>query len=165
MKKMYPLFFEIKSTFLREKKRYFFVFLLFGTGILLGSITAARIKSDSVAEMKSYFDRFFSAYTLQGTAKSEAFRIALINYAQLLFWVWLSGWSFWLMPIGFFQVILKGFRTGYTIIYFLKCYHFKGILVTTLSILPQNLILLPALCFYAVFLIQFAIDRKNLKKK
>ncbi len=164
MKKNFSLFYEIKSNILQEKRRYFFVILLFGVGILFGSLGAACLESSAVAEMKSYFDRFFSAYTLQGTAKKEAFRLSLLNYGQLLFWFWLSGWSLWLIPVSMFQVILKGFRTGYTITYLIKCYHLKGTFITFLAILPQNLVLLPILCFYTVFLLQFATDRKNLKK-
>ena len=164
MKKQISLFYELKSNFLQEKRRYIFVLLLFGAGILFGSLSAVCLESTGVADMKSYFNSFFSAYALQGIAKKEAFRISLLNYGQLFFWLWLSGWSFWLFPISIFQVILKGFRTGYTITYLIKCYHFRGIFITILAILPQNLVLLPVLCFYTVFLIRFRADRSNLKK-
>lgn len=164
MKILHALFYQIKPMVIQEKKRYLFVLLLFLAGILLGSLRSAWMDAVSTEEIKTYFDRFFSAYALQGTAKSEAFRLSLINYASLFLCLWLSGWSLWLLPVGIFQVILKGYRTGYTITYLLKCYHLKGLLVTTLGIIPQSLILLPALCFYLVCQTRFAINVTHLKK-
>lgn len=164
MKKSNPTLTKLKASILREKRRYLFALGLFLVGILLGSITSACADSSTTEEIKGYLKRFFSAYMIQGTAKSEAFRLSLMNHLQFALWLWISGWFLCLLPIGFFQTVLKGFRTGFTITYLIQCYHFKGILLSLIAILPQNLILLPAICFYLVYLLQFSSDRRHIRK-
>ena len=164
MKKKSSIVPQLKALVLQEKRKYSLVLAIFLFGLLLGSITSACAKAETAQEMKLYFDRFFSSYMIQGTVKSEAFRLSLMNYLQFALWLWISGWLIWLLPLGFFQCMLKGFRTGFTVTYIIQCYPFKGILLSAIAILPQNLLMLPALCFYLVSQMQFATDRRLIRK-
>ncbi len=146
-----------------NKRQYALAAGLFLLGILIGSIAAITSKRADSAEMKAYFDRFLSAYPLQGAARSEIFQISMLNYLRLAALMWIAGWLVWLLPLGALQVGIKGFRTGFTVAYLLRCYQLRGILLAVISILPQNLILIPALCFFMVYQIKFAADRRHLR--
>ncbi len=164
MKKRTAIISHMKTSIVQERRKHILILTIFLGGLLLGSITSVCASAETTQEMQLYFNRFFSAYMIQGTAKSEAFRLSLVNYLQFALWIWASGWFIWLLPLGFFQCMLKGFRTGFTITYLIQCYPLKGILLNAIAILPQNLLFLPALCFYLVSQIQFATDRKLIRK-
>lgn len=164
MKKRTVFSLNLKSKLLEEKRKCILVLTIFFFGLLLGGITSVCAKVETTQEMQQYFHKFFSAYMIQGSAKSEAFYLSLMNYLQFALWIWASGWYFWLLPLGFFQCMLKGFRTGFTITYLIQCYPLKGILLNAIAILPQNLLLLPALCLYLISQVQFALDRKLIRK-
>ena len=153
---------KLTQEFADNKRLYIPVVMLFFLGILIGTISALTSSSD--ADVKNYFDRFISAYPLQGAGRSEIFRLSLLNYLHLAALLWISGWFVWLLPLGAIQIGLKGFRTGFTIAYLLKCYQWRGFLLALMAILPQSIILIPALCFFPVYQIKFAADRRIILK-
>ena len=156
---------HISDQFIRElnnnRRAYLITAGIFLLGILAGSIIAASGNDNT--ELKEYFDHFLSGYPLQGAAHSEIFQLSLTNYLRMAVLLWCSGWFFFLLPLGAFQIGMKGFKTGFTISYLMQCYHLKGALLALLSVLPQNLILIPALCFYMVYQTKFAADRRHLR--
>ena len=161
MKKTYYISEKLIKELNHNRRAYLITAAVFLLGILAGSISAAS--GGGNAEAKAYFDRFLSGYPLQGAAHSEIFQLSLMNYLPMAVLLWCSGWFFFLLPLGAFQIGIKGFKTGFTICYLMQCYHLKGALLALLSVLPQNLILIPALCFYMVYQTKFAADRRHLK--
>jgi stage II sporulation protein M len=164
MKKKDAIIVRAQAIFREEKRNYLWILLLFVLGLLLGCIAAASSKPEAVGELKNYFDRFFSVLMLQGSVKSEAFQLSLMSHFFFAFWLWVCGWSVWSLPVGFLQVFLKGFRNGFTLTSLCLCYRFKGILFALIAILPQQLLLLPAVCVYLVSQIHFASDRSRLRR-
>ena len=144
----------------QNRRRYLLVSGLFLMGVLGGTLTAAM--ADSLTEIKEYVNSFLSSYSLQGAAKIQVFQLSLFNYLKFGFFLWVSGWYCWLFPICFLQVFSKGFRIGFSIACFVQCYSFRGILLSLLTLLPQNLLFLPALLFFSVYQFQFLSDRRYL---
>lgn len=147
-----------------NKRQYLLTAGLFLLGILSGSIAAITTGETPHHPIKDFLDRFLSAYPLQGAAKSEVFLLSLQNHLRLAALMWISGWFVWLLPVGLLQVGSKGFRTGFTVACLLKCYGLRGILLAILIILPQNLLLIPALCFFMVYQLRFSADRRYLRR-
>ncbi|MBQ2614241.1 MAG: stage II sporulation protein M [Clostridia bacterium] len=164
MKTKDTIMIRIQELFREEKRNYLLILLLFLLGLLLGCVAAASSKPEAVGELKNYFDRFFSVLMLQGSVKSEAFLLSLMSHFFFAFWLWVCGWSVWSLPVGFLQVFLKGFRTGFTLTCLCLCYRLKGVLFTLIAILPQQLLLLPVICVYLVSQIHFARDRSCLRR-
>ncbi len=160
MKKTNILSLLIGKEFSREKNKYFIFLFLFTSGIVLG--TVCSLFSNSVEEIKNYVNTFLSSYSLQGTVKSRVFSLSLLNYGKFIFFLWISGWYLWLFPLCFLQVFVKGFRIGFTVACFLQSLSFRGILFSLITLLPQNLIFLPALFFFSVYQFEFLSDRKLL---
>lgn len=141
-----------------NKYLYAAVAALFVLGIFTGALYSSFSGADS--GINSYFDRFVSAYLLQGAGHTEIFRLSLINYLLLAALLWISGLSPWFLPLGGIQLLIKGFKTGFTVAAMLQYYHFKGFLLALITILPQSIILIPSLCFFGVYQIKFAADRR-----
>ncbi len=154
----------MKKYLLQEKKRFLIVLLVFLFGLLLGSLATGTSNRETTAEFSSSLENFFSVYMLQGSSKTEAFRLSLVNHSAIAFWLLLSSLHPLLLAVGFFQVALKGFRAGFAIASLCQCYIGKGILLSVLSIIPVNFVFLAALCFYLSSQMQFLHDRKNVKK-
>ncbi len=150
----------LANEFHQNKRRYFVVSAVFFIGIVGGAWTSSC--SELVTDVRQYVTSFMSSYTLSGAAKNNVFQLSLLNYIKFAFFLWVSGWYRWLFPLCFLQVFSKGFRTGFTVACFVQCYSLKGILLSFITLLPQNLIFLPALLFFSVYQFQFLSDRRYL---
>ena len=148
--------------FNQNKRLYTSVIFLFFAGIIIGTITA--VSASSFEEAKSYFDRFLSAYTLQGIGNIEVVRLSLLGYLRLAFILWCSGWFMWLLPVGALQIAFKGFSTGYTIACLMRCYQWRGFIMAFTAIMPQSVVLIPAICFFGVYHLKFYADRRLIVK-
>ncbi len=144
----------------RNHRRYLFISGLFLVGILCGTMMAAT--TNLLTDVQEYVESFLSSYSLQGVDKSRVFRLSIWNYLRFFFFLWISGWYPWLFPLCFLQVFSKGFRIGLSVSCFIQCYSFRGILLSVLTLLPQNLLFLPALVFFSVYQFQFLSDRQTI---
>ncbi len=162
MKKTKRLSSILLKEFRQNEKAYLMIGIILILGFLLGIITV--IITDIAPQLKEYLNRFLSAYPLQGASELEIFKISLLNYLQVAFWVWISGWYIWLFPIGLIQVIVKGFRIGFTLSSLINCYGAKGIILSVLSVLPSNLVFIPTFCFFSVYQLKFLGDRHYILK-
>lgn len=160
MKKNNVLSTLIKNEFYREKNKYFIVISFYFLGILFGTIGSVYSNSDN--KINEYVTTFLSSYSLHGTIPRQVFSLAFFNYIKFIFFLWASGWYIWLFPLCFLQVFTKGFRIGFTISCFVQCLSFRGILLSIITLLPQNIIFLPALFFFSVYQFQFLSERKLL---
>lgn len=144
-----------------NKRLYISVIILFFAGIVIGTSSASTGSAD---DAKNFFDRFLSAYTLQGVGGSEVFRLSLLGYLRFAFILWCSGWFVWLLPVGALQIGAKGFCVGYTIACLMRCYQWRGFVISFAAIMPQILALIPAVCFFGVYQLKFSADRRLIAK-
>ncbi len=143
----------------KDRKKYFALVLIFIFGTILGSLHLSVSKNNT--ETQTAIKNFISAYSLHGVVRKDVFLLSFSNYLKLLAFLWISGWHPLLLPIGFVQIFMKGFRIGFTVSCFITYYHLKGVLFAALTTLPQNLLFLPALFYFSVYQIHFASVRKS----
>ena len=148
----------------QNKRGYLFTGLLLLTGIIIGCILQSVSRFQNDTALSESFSRFFQACTLTGIETGQVFRISMLQYGKLLFLLFLSGWSVFLLPVGFLQIVLKGTNLGFTAGYFISCFGMKGGAVFLITVLPQQFMLLPVLSFYMVHQIKFATIRRQFKK-
>lgn len=160
MRKTNILSLFIEKELFHSKNKYLIMILMFLIGVVLGAVTSET--SNSSMQIKDYVNRFTSSYLLHGTIKNQVFLLSLLNYSKYIFFLWISGWYSWLFPLCFLQVFTKGFRIGFTITCFIKILSFRGILISVLTLLPQNLMFLPALFFFSVYQFQFLSERREI---
>lgn len=150
---------------LSENKRlYILVSAIYILGLLLGSFACVFASVETDEDLYTYLRQFFSAYTLQGAENKKVVQLSFSNSLMVCIQLFLSGWYLWLLPLGLFQVGLKGYSLGFTVASFCKYLHFKGLFLSIFSILPQSLLFLPSLFFYMVYQFRFATKRRFLKQ-
>lgn len=149
----------------KSRSLYFVVASAVLLGLMIGTFLALTLEGAALSEVKDYMGRFFSAYSLQSVNKQEVFRIALYNNFKSLLLFWISGLSLFFIPFTLFQMGVKGFKVGFAIAFLTKIFRWKGVLFAIVSMLPQNLIMLPLFILYSVFIIRKAGQLYQLKQK
>lgn len=96
--------------------------------------------------------------------KINFFKESVIINFRTFFIIWLSGWSIWLYPLNFIELIAKCFGIGYSSAYLISAYSVKGLIVSLEALIIQNIILLPIIIIYSVIQFNFSVKYSKLKK-
>jgi len=113
------------------------VCLSFLLGILGGAAAANLLPTDEQGELTLF---------LQGTAELQcpSFAALFWKYLKYDLIIWLGGW----MRMGLFfsgaAFLFRGIATGFTSAMVMAVYGAKGVFMVATSLLPQNLLLIPA---------------------
>ncbi len=164
MKRKY--FFKTLTDYISCSKVLFVLtFFCLVAGTVIGSLSAITMNTESYESLGAYMNNFLSAYTIQPVDKGEIFKFSLYNNIKTVLFLWVSGLCVWLIPLGVIQVAARGYKLGFTTVFLIQLYKGRGILFVLASLLPQIMILFPALIIYAVFNIRYAVSLKDLKKR
>ena len=148
----------------RNRRAYIFVSMLFLAGLITGGIYADKIPLDNSSNAYKDFQVFTELYPLQGISKERLFWDIFINNLQVMSFIWISGWYTILLPIGFFQVILKGIRIGFTVFSLWNWYKIKGLLFSVAALSVHNIIYITAIVFFMVYQMKFSLERRQIRK-
>lgn len=152
---------KIKSSFNKHFQDNFWLYMIsllcISIGIVLGTYTVKYMgilqKNDLISYLKS-----FTENTSKGNINSKAVLVqTLQNNLPLLLAIWFLGLTIIGIPIILLLDIIKGFTVGFTMSFFIKGLGYKGILVSLLGVLPQNIIYIPCLLFSSVLAMQFSL--------
>ncbi len=140
----------------KSKWQYLIVLLSIFSGVLAGSLTASMSSVDKFESIDLYVRNFVSAYNLQTVDGAEIFRFSTYNSIKVILFMWVSGISVWLLPLGLVQLAAKGYKLGISMAAFVRIFGLRGALFSLASAFPQVVLFLPAMTVYAVFNIKFA---------
>lgn len=136
---------------------YIIICLVFSIGIFSGAIGVKPLISGQQVELLAYVDNFLA--TLIYT-DMDTFNIALtsvLKNLQLVFLIWFLGLTVIGVPIILLLVFVRGFVLGFTVGFLAQEKAMQGILISTFSILPPNLLLIPGLIIAAVSAVTFSM--------
>lgn len=161
----------IANHILNNSKEYILVTLIFVIGIFLGVMFINSTQDTQISEITSYFNTFIDK--LKNTEKIDnmlLFRTTLKENIMLALILWFFGTTVIGIPIVFGIVLYRGFCLGYTISAIITILGLpKGIAFVLLSLVLQDIILIPAIIAIAVsgFKLYKSIvknrDRENIK--
>jgi len=129
--------------------------LIFLTGILVGDYKALGLTSGVKSHLLTLIDNYLKGGVNVGLDKQAILFNSFINQGKSIIAVWFLGLTIIGMPIILALVFLKGFSLGFTIGFLVKEKAVSGILISILSILPQNLVFIPLLIIWSVVGINF----------
>lgn len=138
---------------------YLFVFVLFGTGIVFGAVMVGALTLEQKQELSRYLSGFFQTL-VQGSGfdESVSFQQALALHMKWIFLIWVLGMSVVGLPLIFALDFLKGVLVGFTVGYLIGQYSWKGALFALAGVVPQNLIIIPAVIVTSVSAISFSLQ-------
>ena len=141
--------------------KFLSVILSLFSGIIIGAILSALSLSENFNDQ--YLNNFISAYNLQGAMPNEIFKNAMFSNLRLVLCIWIAGIFIWLSPLILIECLFKGFGIGYTIAYLSAVGKFKGLLLSALSLVAQNIVFIPTIIMFAVIQINFSQKIHRLK--
>lgn len=138
---------------------YIFVGVIFVTGVVFGAVMANALSLEQKQEITRYLSNFFSIVD-QGMLVGEApnsFRETLSLHMKWVLIIWLLGMSVIGLPLILILDFLKGVLIGFTVGYMVGTLSWHGLLFALVSVVPQNLIVIPVLIVCSVTAIAFSV--------
>lgn len=143
----------------RHIKEYWYLYILvlifFLGGVIFGSIGVKVLNQEQTGELVTYLNNFFEKVPqLQG--QKVAYR-AIIDNINILLIIYILGMTVIGSPGILFLIFTRGFIIGFTVGFLVQEKAWKGVLLTVLSIVPQNIFFVPALVGSGVLALAFSI--------
>jgi stage II sporulation protein M len=137
--------------------QYVFLSIVLIAGIIVGSITVNMISDIQMESILSFINGFLANINNISFDCSSIFYLSLSNNLKTAFVLIILG----LLVVGFpfilMVIFFRGFVLGFTVGFLIEQLGPKGIILSFLSILPQNLIILPCIVSIGVTSLTFAL--------
>ncbi|MEB3102749.1 stage II sporulation protein M [Ferviditalea candida] len=148
---------------------YVFVAVLFIMGVVFGALMVNALSLEQKQDLADYLSSFF--HTVIQDSVSDGGASLQQTFAMHLKWtvlIFVLGMSVIGLPLILILDFLKGVLVGFTIGYLSGQLSWKGMLFALITVVPQNLIIIPALIACSVTAISFSlylIRNRLLQKK
>ena len=158
----------IKQHIINNRKEYVIISLLFIIGIFLGVLFVNNVQEAKKIEITSYFNNFVEKLkSVENLEFNELLKTSIWQNTVLALTIWFFGTTVIGIPVVFGIVMYRGFCLGYTIATCISIMGIpKGLIFIFISILLQNIILIPAILALAVsgFKLYKSIVKDNRKE-
>jgi len=137
---------------------YIFVGIIFITGVVFGAVMVNALSLEQKQEIMRYLGNFFSSVE-QGafTDVKTSFQQSFTLHIKWILIIWVLGMSVIGLPLILILDFLKGVLIGFSIGYLGSQLSWKGLLFALVSVVPQNLVVIPALLICSVTAMAFSI--------
>ncbi|MBC8060928.1 MAG: stage II sporulation protein M [Clostridiaceae bacterium] len=132
------------------------IFCMF-LGIVLGIYTVKYMGPVEKEQLTLYLSKFTNSITQKNINYKDIFFQSIRNNLPIIIGIWFLGLTMIGTPLILIIDIIKGYTLGFTISFIIKGVGVKGIWITLLGILPQNIIYLPCMMFASVSAMEFSL--------
>ncbi|MGM0852955.1 MAG: stage II sporulation protein M [Bacillota bacterium] len=137
---------------------YLFIITLFLMGIIFGAIVVNSLSFAQKEDLYFYLSKFFSEMEDGSmTSAEELFRQSFLHNVKYLGLVWLLGISIIGLPLIFVLLFMKGVVVGFSVGFLVNQMGWSGFLLSFVSVLPQNIIIIPAFIFIGAISASFSL--------
>ncbi|WP_077213875.1 stage II sporulation protein M [Bacillus dakarensis] len=165
-KKMYQS--VITSHFRDHSSIYLFVITLFLMGVIFGAIVVNSLSLTQKEDLFYYLSQFFGQVSDGKVAASnDLFLQSFFHNSKFIGLMWILGISIIGLPVILILLFIKGLVVGFTVGFLVNQMQWEGFLMSFVSVLPQNLIIIPIFIFAATLSVSFSITmiRRQFMKK
>ena len=151
-KKQLRLLKIIKEHVINNKKEYVIIFLIFVIGIFSGVFFINHLQETPKTEITNYLNQFIEKFKgLESINNIELLKNSIMQNIGLAIVIWFFGTTVIGIPIVFAIILYRGFCLGYTISLCITIMGLgKGISFVLVTLLLQNILLIPAILALAV---------------
>lgn len=148
---------DLQEYFRENMGIYILITALFTGGVLAGALALRGLGEEQLLQLNQYFGAFIESFHDSSAIDQRAlFRQALsLNFRYLLL-TWFMGLFLFGFPVIVGLVGLRGFSLGFTVGFLVQRNSLRGVLFAVGSVLPHNLILIPALIVGSVTAFSFS---------
>nr|WP_221434238.1 stage II sporulation protein M [Geomicrobium halophilum] len=137
---------------------YIFSTVLFFTGIIFGAIVVNSLSLSQKEDLFVYLQQFFGQVGQgQLTSGSDLFWQSFSYYAKYMALMFILGLSVIGSPVILLLLFLKGLAIGFTVGFLVNQMGVPGFSLSLVSVLPQNLLIVPILLIVSVLSVAFSL--------
>lgn len=143
---------------LRENRStYTFTIVLMVMGVVFGAVIVNSLALSDKQDLFTYLQQFFGQM-LGGQLASadDMFAQSFSHNLKYIGVMWILGLTIIGLPIVLILLFLKGVVVGFTVGFLVNQMGWHGLFVSLVSVLPQNIILLPAFIVISTASISFS---------
>lgn len=123
---------------------YIFMITLFLTGIIFGAITVNSMTFVQKQDLFFHLDRYFVQLVGEETiASKDILKRSFFFHGKYLFLLFILGLTIIGLPVVWILIFIKGLVIGFSVGFVVNQLGGQGLLIATLSIAPQNMIIIP----------------------
>jgi len=123
---------------------YIFMIILFLTGIIFGAITVNSMSFVQKQDLFFHLDRYLSQINgEEAVASKDILKRSFFFHVKYLMLFFILGLTIIGLPIVWILIFVKGLVIGFSVGFIVNQLGGNGLLLASLSIAPQNIILIP----------------------
>ncbi|MFC9444886.1 stage II sporulation protein M [Bacillus cereus] len=137
---------------------YIFNAVLLLMGVIFGAILVNSLQINQKQDLSFYLQRFFGQVSKGEFAiAGEMFRESYISQLKYIGFIWILGISIIGLPLIFILLFVKGVVVGFTVGFLVSQHGWNGLLLAFVSVLPQNLIIIPVFLIMTTIAASFSL--------
>lgn len=137
---------------------YFIITLLFVGGIFGGSIAVNMMSDAQIQALMNFINGFFANIKNINVDSASIFYVSISNNLKTAVIILILGLTVIGLPLIPAMIFFRGFVLGYTVGFFIGGLGIKGMLFSLLSILPQNILIIPSLISIGVAAMNLSLN-------
>lgn len=142
----------------QNRSVYTFTLVLLIMGVIFGAVVVNSLAVSEKQDLYMYLNQFFGEMAKGDFASPQAMLSESFSHdMKYIGFMWILGLSVVGLPLILILLFLKGVVVGFTVGFLVNQMGWNGLLLSFVSVLPQNLILIPAFLTVSTVSIVFSI--------
>ena len=165
-KKMYQTI--VAAHFREHSSIYLFVVVLFLMGVIFGAVVVNSLTFSQKEDLAYYLSQFFGEVSNGKVAASkDVFAQSLFDNSKFIGMMGILGISIIGLPVILIVLFMKGLVIGFTVGFLVNQMGWNGFLLSFVSVLPQNFIIIPVFIITATVAVSISLKmiRRQFMKK
>lgn len=135
---------QMKEHVIEHMTIYLFMTILFLTGVIFGAIIVNSMSFIQKQDLFFYLERFFGYVASEETVShSTMLKTSFMFHLKYILFIGILGLSVIGLPVVWVLLFLKGLVVGFSVGFIVNQLGFKGFLLASASIAPQNILIIP----------------------
>ncbi len=137
---------------------YSFIIVLFVMGVIFGAVIVNSLSTLQKEDLFYYLSQFFGQVAEGEVEPSEQLlKLSFFHNVKFVGFMWVLGISIIGFPLILILLFLKGVVVGFSVGFLVNQMGWYGLLLSFVTLLPQNLIMIPVYLFMAAISISFSM--------
>ncbi|WP_101844155.1 stage II sporulation protein M [Halobacillus sp. Marseille-P3879] len=148
----------VKSDFNNHISIFAFIFVLFIMGMVFGAIIVNSMNFVQKEDLFFYLKQFFEQMVdRSGPDRTGLLKDSILYHLKYMLLLFLLGISIVGMPIITVLLFIKGLVVGFSVGFLVNQMGWYGLLLSSASIAPQNLVIIPVYLFAGALALLFSL--------
>ncbi len=141
---MYIIKNQIADHFKENATIYVFMIILFLTGVIFGAIIVNSMEFNQKQDIFFYLERYIGQIIAEESIENQTIlKDSFLLHLKSLLLLFTLGLTIIGLPLVWILIFMKGLAVGFSVGFIVNQFGIKGLILSALSIAPQNLLMIP----------------------